>query len=122
MLDSPADSDSDTPDVDIPIPPAPRKQKARKSGKVALVIKTLDPTNRLQGPDPIEDNAASNEDSPDGIEQSSVTESDDDIVVIKHDDPFFEDPKNNSNKLSKKLSAEVCFRNSPSLSTAIYLL
>jgi hypothetical protein len=44
------------------------------------------------------------------VEQSSITESDDDIAVVETDDPFFGDPRNDSSKLSKKLSDEVRVR------------
>jgi hypothetical protein len=110
---------SDNEGVDIPVPSAPRKQTARKSGKFYWVDRTTDSTHQLQGPDSTVDDEIY--DSWDGdAEQSSVTESDSDIVAVEFDDPFFEDPKNNNNRLSKKLDAEVRFFPLP-LSTCEFL-
>ena len=67
-----------------------------------------DSTHWLQVPDPIED-AIVSDDCSDNVEQSSVTESDGDVVVVESDDPFFEDPTNNQKKILKKLDTEVCF-------------
>jgi len=100
---------SDNEDVDIPVPSVPQKQTARKSGKFYWIDRTTDSTHQLQGPDPTVDDEVYDNSWHDNAEQSSVTESDSDIVVVESDDPFFEDPKNNNNRLSKKLDAEVRF-------------
>jgi len=76
----------------------------------------VDPTHQLQGVDPIEDDAASDNNLADNIEQSSsMTEEDDDVVLVESDDPFFEDPKHNDSKILKKLDTEVRFFSLPLL-------
>ena len=44
-----------------------------------------------------------------------MTESDDDIVLVESDDPFFEDPKHKNSKILKRLDAEVHFFSLPLL-------
>ena len=110
-LDECSNTVSDDEVVDIPVPPAPRKQSARMSGKCYQVDSTVNSTHQLQGPDPIVDGGASDDNWGDDAEQSSVTEpddDDDDVVVVESDDLFFNDPKNNNNKLLQKLKDEVC--------------
>ena len=79
----------------------------------------MDSTHIFQAPDPIEDDAISNDGSADNVEESSVTESDEDFIIVETDDPFFEEPKNSGKQLSKKLSSEVSFEIFLLLSTAI---
>jgi hypothetical protein len=105
-----SNSDSENGVVDVPVPAAPRKQTVRKSGEPYPVGSAVYSTHQLQGPDPIvDDDAVSDNNCFENIEESSKTETDDsdEVVVVETDDPFFEDPKNNGNKLSKKLAAEV---------------
>jgi hypothetical protein len=67
---------------------------------------TMVSIHQLPGQGPAVDDALS-DDIFTADAESSVTESDDNIVVVESDDPFFDDQKNANSKLSKKLEAEV---------------